>query len=204
MAISNRKSFFSGMAVGCVAAILFPLFLLAGVSLVALYVPSLNAMMMENATRRLQAPPLPPSERFDYGGFLRDGEDRELAFSVFEGQVTLFHFWQPECTSCLVELPAMRALHDTIEARGLPVALVSIAVGKTEKLPEIIENYGLNFPIYRIEGQIPPPFETEHTPATYIVNQQGEILVARTGNANWDDPSVIAYLERISLGDATE
>jgi len=201
MAVFSKRSFFGGVAVGCVAAFLVPIFLIAGASLVAMYVPALNAMVLETATKRLQAPALPQSERVEYSGALLDSEDREVPLETFEGRVALFHFWQPECTSCLAELPAIRALHHELEARGLPVVVVSVAVGDTKELPEIIEKYGLSYPIYRLPGAIPPPFNTEHTPATYIVNQNGEVLVKRTGNAKWDDPSVLDFLERITLGD---
>lgn len=204
MAVFNKRSFFGGMAVGCVAAILVPIFLIAGASLVALYVPAFNTMVLETASNRLEAPVLPPSERFEYAGILLDAEGREVPLETFRGQVAVFHFWQPECTSCLAELPAMRALHHEIETRGLPIAVVSIAVGQTDNLPEVIDDYGLPYPVYRLEGEIPPPFTTEHTPATYIVNQTGEVLVQRTGGAKWDDPSVLQYLERISLGSVPE
>ena len=49
---------------------------------------------------------------------------------------------------------------------------------------------------------LPPVFTTEGIPATFLIAPDGHIAAQAIGGARWDDPSVIAFLERLSKGPA--
>jgi len=203
MGMRKNRPFLAGLMTGCLAAFLVPAFIVLAASLVALYVPALNQMVLETAGQRLKAPTLPETQRADYAWEVEDREGNTLSLETFEGETLFLHFWQADCTTCLAELPSTIALHAMVETRGINMKFLSVALGRTVNLDTVLESYKPPFTVYTYAGIPPAPFNVIDTPATFIVSPGGEVLLRRIGGSKWDHPSVLDYLERITVAPAT-
>jgi hypothetical protein len=43
---------------------------------------------------------------------------------------------------------------------------------------------------------LPPVFQTDGIPATFVIAPGGRIVAAQVGSSDWDRPEVVAFLEK--------
>ena len=49
------------------------------------------------------------------------------------------------------------------------------------------------------DSEIPPVFDSDYVPATYVVSPDGFVVYQHTGAALWDDPRVVSFLRGLSV-----
>ena len=49
---------------------------------------------------------------------------------------------------------------------------------------------------------VPQVFYSDGIPATFLIAADGKIAAVQIGSVNWDEPSVVAFLEKLASGPA--
>jgi peroxiredoxin len=164
-------------------------------STVAAY-PFLKQYAAHAAGKRLQAPKLASGFKADYAWTVDDLDGKSLNVADFKGKVLFLSFWNPECVACVSEIPALNRLYDQVGADG--VQMLGVAVDHFNDLAKSVREENIRFPVYALKGARPECFKSENSPATFIVDAGGDIVLRKVGNAKWDDDSVVSFLRMLA------
>lgn len=112
----------------------------------------------------------------------------DLAFSTLQGQsfrtadlrgkVVLVNFWATTCTSCIKEMPALKATHEKFQARGYQTVAVAMDYDPPAQVSAFVARSDLPFTfVLDRDGSIARGFENVRlTPTSFIINRRGEIV----------------------------
>ena len=106
----------------------------------------------------------------DIGGNRYDSNDSK-------GKVLLIDFWATNCPPCLDEFPRMKKMYEELHPLGLEVVGISFD-DKVETVQDFQAVTPLPWTLVmldKVQGSIRKQYHVETIPATYLVNQQGEI-----------------------------
>lgn len=123
-----------------------------------------------------------------------DGEDISLN-SYRERKVVHLVFWATWCPSCIVEIPGLKKLHETIGDR--PYEIVSINVGVNDsvmKVRQVQERYQLSYKMLFDEaGGVSRLYGIMGVPTHLIIDKQG-MVIARFNQLPEDTAAYLAQL----------
>jgi thiol-disulfide isomerase/thioredoxin len=118
-----RGRFFLGCLTGFFGGNLLLAVLLVGGLM--LFQEPLTRMLAAQRAGRLKPPPLVEQAEGLYDLNLRALDQAPRALSASRGKAVFLHFWNPACTSCLSEIPALNALHDGFSSDKVVMLAVS-------------------------------------------------------------------------------
>lgn len=147
----------------------------------------------------LKAPGLSPSStqaRADFDWPLENLDGTPLNFGQFKGRAVFLNVWATWCPPCRAELPAIA--HLAADPRVKDVAFLCVSTDEdASTLREFVADKKMKLPVARASS-IPDVFATEGIPATFLIAPDGKIVVSHVGAAQWDDPSIVEYLEKLA------
>jgi thiol-disulfide isomerase/thioredoxin len=147
----------------------------------------------------LMTPGLKPPRgdfRADYHWSLVDLEGRSVELEQFRGRPIFLNVWATWCGPCVAELPAIERL--ATNPRLKDVAFLAVSTEDLETIRGFAAAKGLKVPFYHAPSGPPEVFDSPAIPATFIIAADGRIAAAQVGSAQWDDPSVVEFLERLT------
>lgn len=113
-------------------------------------------------------------------------DGKTIPFSDFRGKVVFLNFWATWCVPCVEEMPSIQRLVGAMKDHD--VAFLLITDEKEEKVRKFLEKHRIELPVYIRGEKTPDTFKTKRLPITYILDQEGNIAMRRTGSTEWDDP----------------
>jgi thiol-disulfide isomerase/thioredoxin len=110
-----------------------------------------------------------------------------LALGRLKGHAVLINFWATWCAWCKYELPALQAVHEKYQNKGLIV--VGVDVEEPRSLVEAyVHRYGVSFPIVLdMEGFTAEAYRIHGLPMTYFVDRDGTIVHVQRGAMREDE-----------------
>ncbi len=139
-----------------------------------------------------------PRAPADFNWTLLDLDEAPVEFAKFRGRPILLNLWATWCGPCLEEMPALARLADNPRIKEKNVAVVCVSTDESaEVLRRFVQGKPWGMTILRATS-IPPGFQTSGIPATFLIDPEGRVVTAQVGAARWDDPSVIAFLEKLA------
>jgi thiol-disulfide isomerase/thioredoxin len=136
------------------------------------------------------------ASKVDFSWTLHDLNDVPVPFSRFQGKAIFLNIWATWCPPCVAELPSIARL--AADPRVKDVAFVCVAIDDS---PNTVREFirGKDWPMTILHAtSLPDTFATDGIPATFLIAPDGRIVAAEVGGASWDDPSVIALLEKLA------
>jgi thiol-disulfide isomerase/thioredoxin len=140
------------------------------------------------------------SEPADYNWSLFDLDNRPVSFSQFNGKPVFLNIWATWCGPCVGEMPSIAALARDPRLRAKNIEFVCVSTDQTsEMVRRFLEGRDWTMTFLRAE-QLPPVFQTEGIPATFVIAADGRIVASEIGAVNWHEPRVVAALEKLATG----
>ena len=98
--------------------------------------------------------------------------------SDFRGQVVLLNFWATWCGPCVLEMPSLERLHQTLKDKGFRVVAINMdEPGSDAAVKKFSESYGLNFTVLRDPRYgIADKYGVSGFPETFIINREGKFV----------------------------
>jgi len=121
-----------------------------------------------------------------------DGE--RTNFSTSEGKVTLINFWATWCPPCLAEMPSLQDLYDSYGDR---VDFYFVTMEDAERVSKFLEKHGYSIPAYIPMEEVPALLKNNSLPTTFLISKNGEIVMEKSGAANWNSSSTRAILDTL-------
>lgn len=137
-----------------------------------------------------------PGGKADYGWGLQDLAGTSVSLESYRGKTIFLNVWATWCPPCVAELPAIANLADNPRLKDVVFLCVS-----TDESPEVVQSFlkGKNWPMTILMAHdLPPVFATDGIPATFVIAPDGRVVVSEVGSAQWDDPSVVDFLEKFT------
>ena len=132
-----------------------------------------------------------------YDWRIQDLAGKEVGFDSFQGKTVFLNRWATWCPPCVAELPAIAKLARSSRLKNVVFVLISDEPAET--IQAFARRKSLDLPFYHVDArELPSVFDSEGIPATFLIAPDGRVAVRQIGSAQWDDPSVIDYLEGLS------
>jgi thiol-disulfide isomerase/thioredoxin len=150
-------------------------------------------------TRYEEIPPdfpktISPLGTVDYTWRIRSLDGRELTLSQFQGKKLFINIWGTWCSPCLVELPHLQELYDSMRSDP-DIAFLFVSDEPDSTLKLFVSRNDYSLPFYVCDKSKPEVFDDQAYPTTFIANSRGEIVYKKEGVAKWDHPSVMKFLQ---------
>jgi len=128
----------------------------------------------------------------DFNWNLVDLNGKVLNLKEFQGKKVLINFWATWCPPCISEMPSMQALYEDYNDKAV---FIFVTNDERASIDKFIAKHHYTFPIYQPLSPAPTLLEGNSLPTTYLIDESGNILIKKTGSANWNSKKVRDLLE---------
>lgn len=130
----------------------------------------------------------------DYNWQLQDNQGKTINFIDSKNKVVLINFWATWCPPCIAEMPSLDKLYGDYKDR---VDFYFVSNEKIEIIQGFMDKNKHGFKIYIPKTQYPEAFDVSSIPRTFLIDTQGNIIIDKTGAANWNSDKVRATIEEL-------
>lgn len=130
----------------------------------------------------------------EYEWQLRSLSGEKVNFEETRGEVAVVNFWATWCPPCIAEMPSFQAVY---EDYGDKVNFYFVSFEEPQKLQQFTNKEGYSVPVYLPLSTIPDKLKTNSLPTTFVVSGNGEIVVEKTGSADWNSSAFRGLLDRL-------
>lgn len=117
---------------------------------------------------------------------LLDANGKQVSLKNYRGKVIFINFWATWCPPCIAEMPSLQKLYNDYQDK---IVFLFVTSDSFEKSKAFLKKEELDLPIYQAITKPPLEMESSTIPATYVIDKQGNIIVAKIGTANWNSDS---------------
>lgn len=107
------------------------------------------------------------------------------------GKPMFINFWATWCGPCMAEMPSIEKL---VKAHNGTGHIILLSHEKPEVLREYQKNRDVKLPIYYAKS-VPSFVTSESIPLTFILDKDGNIVLEKSGSADWSDPHIAELLK---------
>jgi thiol-disulfide isomerase/thioredoxin len=136
------------------------------------------------------------------GLVFQDAEGRERRFESFRGKGLVVNFWATWCPPCVAEMPALDRAHATLVRDGIEVLPLSSDRGGKAQVEPFYQRTGLQHLAMWFDprGAAGRAIGLRGLPTTLILDRAGQEVARLEGEAEWDNPQMLAAIRRLVGG----
>ena len=131
---------------------------------------------------------------------LRSPEGRRIHLKTFlqDGPV-LLDFWATYCKPCIKAMPKLSEIHRKYKSRGLTVMGVNEDGPRSQtKVKPFMAARKIRFPVVLdLDGSVMRRMQVASLPATYLIAQDGEIVLQQKGYSENTSQELLAAIESL-------
>ena len=138
------------------------------------------------------------AEKIDtYDWKLKGLNVKSINFKELDDTVIFVNFWATWCPPCRAEMPMIQELYNDYKDK---VSFVFVTNESWETVQKFYLKNKYDLPSYN-STSLPPNklTETNSIPASYLIDKEGNILISKTGSANWNGEKVRNLLDELIL-----
>lgn len=153
----------------------------------------------QEMSNHLKPPFLSNIETFEYNFKINQLNGDVVSLENIKNKVIFLSFLSTTCSTCLSHLSNIQNLYYHFKNDPNIVFLIVISDPEITRAKNLILNKKYAFPTYYFENNLMlTEFKKIYNAAnTYIISKEGKILVNHKGSAEWDNKTVIEYIEKI-------
>jgi len=138
------------------------------------------------------------SEPAAYDWSLVDKDDKPVSFSRFKGKTLFLNLWATWCGPCIGEMPSIARLARDPRWKDMNIEFVCVSIdSSTDVVRRFLDGKDWTM-IFLRAAKLPPVFDSEGIPATFLIAADGRIAASEVGAADWSEPRVVAFLEKLA------
>ncbi len=130
----------------------------------------------------------------DYNWQLIEIDGNEVNLKEAEGKVILINVWATWCPPCIAEMPSLQALYDDYKEE---VNFYFIANDNPDAVKRFMQKNNYTFPVTVQASNAPDLLKSNSLPTTFLIDQEANLLVNKTGAANWNSSSFRNQLDKL-------
>jgi len=132
--------------------------------------------------------------KFDYEWKLVDREGNKVELSDFSGKVILLNYWATWCPPCIAEMPSLQSLYNDYQDK---IVFVFLTSDDKSKVDAFMNKRNFTLPVYFQESKAPAKLFTSSLPTTFLIDQNGKILIDEVGASDWNGESMRSILDKL-------
>lgn len=125
---------------------------------------------------------------------LQDLNGSVINFKDLENKVIFINFWATWCPPCIAEMGGIQELYSDYKDE---VVFILVSSEKTQIVQNFIEKKGYIFNSYTPLTDYPKGINIRSIPRTFLINKKGEIVIDKTGAANWNSSKVRTQIKEL-------
>tara|TARA_R100000789_G_scaffold98373_1_gene102122 strand:+ start:333 stop:896 length:564 start_codon:yes stop_codon:yes gene_type:complete len=129
-----------------------------------------------------------------YNWTLETESGKRVDFSESKGKVIIVNYWATWCPPCIAEMPSFQELYEDYSGN---VRFLFVSNEEHETVTNYIKQKRFSLPTYKMRTQAPAPMLGKTLPTTYVINKNGDIVVEKTGAANWNSETFRKTLDNL-------
>jgi len=133
----------------------------------------------------------------DYQLTLVSDEGARVSLEDFRNKVIFLNFWASWCAPCRAEMPDIENLYQKVNQDEIVFIIASVDQD-ISKAKDYLKKKDFSFPVYFMESGRPQIYNTGSIPSTFVINQEGEIVLIEKGMASYDTPEFYSFLSRLA------
>jgi len=130
----------------------------------------------------------------NYHWQLKDATGKTVSLDAYKGKIVFINFWATWCPPCIAEMPSIQKLYANYQDK---MVFLFVTTDSFEKANAFMIKENLTLPVYQSVTNPPLEMESSTIPATYLIDQSGNVIVAKIGTANWNSDSFRAKLDEL-------
>ncbi len=167
--------------------------------LVLFFIPNTRGMMQIFLTRTFSfSPGLVAAEKriqvATYDWKLHGVNTASINFDVAKDKVILINYWATWCPPCIAEMPSLQDLYDDYKDK---VVFLFVTNETDEDISKFMNAKHYDYPVYRSLSTHPKPFVNSPIPQTYLISKKGNIIIEKTGAADWNSNKVRETIDKL-------
>jgi thiol-disulfide isomerase/thioredoxin len=119
--------------------------------------------------------------------------DEPVSIDDYKGKMVFLNFWATWCKPCLYEMPSI------VKARELLAGEDIVFLFASDETNEEIEQFRKqhDFPFEYLKADNLSEIGVSAIPATFLYDQEGQLVHRETGLARWDDPKHLTLIRNL-------
>ena len=117
-----------------------------------------------------------------------------INFKGEKGKVVIINFWATWCPPCIAEMPSLHNLYADYKGK---VSFYFVSNETSEIINSFLEKHNYSFEVHNPISQYPKYFDISSIPRTFLIDKQGNIVIDKTGAANWNSDKVRATIDKL-------
>lgn len=130
----------------------------------------------------------------DYSWNLRALNASNVNLEDAKNEVIVINLWATWCPPCVAEMPSFQALYDDY---GNRVAFYFVSNEKSEILNRFMDRHNYTMPIFQALEAAPTQLNSNALPTTYVIAKNSEIVIKKTGVADWNSRKMRSLLDKL-------
>ncbi len=121
---------------------------------------------------------------------------RTVTLSQFRGKPVVLNFWATWCPPCVEEMPSLVELQKKL---GDKVIILAVSEDEDENaVKQFVRDHNVDLLVVRDSKQSANAlYGTFKFPETYVIDKDGVIRRKFIGAADWTNPEIVAYLNKL-------
>lgn len=111
--------------------------------------------------------------------------------SSSKGKVIIINFWATWCPPCRAEMPSLQALYSKHKEN---VDFYFVTQEDHGIVDSYLESSNYDIPVYFETQKSPDLLNVKSLPTTFLISKEGQIIIRKTGVANWDSDAINTLL----------
>ena len=128
----------------------------------------------------------------DYNWQLISDSGETYNFNEAKGKVIVINFWATWCPPCIAEMPSLEALYNQYKD---DVVFLFVSNEESKVIQSFINKNEYSFQFHTPKTTNPETFQVSAIPRTFIIDKLGNIIIDKTGAANWHSDGVKEQIE---------
>jgi thiol-disulfide isomerase/thioredoxin len=125
---------------------------------------------------------------------LVDAAGKNVSLEEYKRKIIFINFWASWCPPCIAEMPSMQKLYADYKDK---IVFLFVTTDSFERANAFLIKENLNLPIYQSVTKPPLEMESSTIPATYLIDQQSNVVLAKIGTADWNSDSFRKNLDEL-------
>ncbi|XLS30351.1 TlpA family protein disulfide reductase [Flavobacteriaceae bacterium M23B6Z8] len=131
----------------------------------------------------------------DYEWKLKEITTSEVVnLSDSKDNVILINLWATWCPPCIAEMPDLQALYNDYKDK---IHFFFVTNDDAARVFPFMEKNQYDFRVYNELSEIPDELYSRSIPATYLISQNGQIVIEKKGAADWNSKTVRDAIDQL-------